>query len=136
MPITWMPYLETGINWIDSQHKELFSRIKKLSDAMTENKGKEEVINTLRFLDSYVILHFGSEEKIMNDYQYPDRELHILEHNKFKDDMAKIKSETESGADLLHVIKTYDKVIDWLINHIGRSDKKFQDGFQLISFRV
>lgn len=124
MALLWTKFLETGIDWLDSQHRELFSRISLLNDAMSKNRGKLELVNLIKFLDSYVVLHFGSEESAMERFGYPEKAEHTEEHEKFKKDLLKIKSEIEKEVDLIAVLKVNEKAVDWLINHIGKSDKK------------
>lgn len=124
MAIIWAAYLETGVDWMDCHHKELFNRINRLLEAMGRSKGKEEVINLVRFLDNYVAFHFEAEEKAMAGQGFPGMDLHRLEHEKFKKELEDIKDEVKGGADLTLVLKVQEKVVDWLINHIGRVDKE------------
>lgn len=127
MGLTWKKNMETGIDWQDAQHKELFERINRLLEAMAQSKGKEEILNLVNFLDSYVVIHFSAEEKVMRSHHYREFSSHIEEHNKFKKDLAGIKQEIENGVKLVSIIKTQQKTVDWLIHHIGRSDKKLGD---------
>lgn len=127
MALTWKRSFETGIDWQDNQHKELFARINNLLHAMEEGRGKDELVNLLRFLDSYVVVHFGSEEKEMAKFRFRDKDTHRAEHDLFKKKLQAIKKEIERGVNLAAVIKTQQETVDWLIHHIGRSDKKFGD---------
>lgn len=67
MILNWDNSLSVGNDNIDNQHKELFYRLNKLLEAMKEGKGKSEVINTLDFLEVYVIKHFNYEEEIQKE---------------------------------------------------------------------
>jgi hemerythrin len=67
----WDKRLETGIDEIDDQHRELFNRIDKLELAMYSGKGAAELKQLVEFLLSYVDEHFGSEERVMLDAGYP-----------------------------------------------------------------
>lgn len=57
MILNWDNSFSVGEKNIDNQHKELFYRLNKLLEAMKQGKGKSEVINTLDFLEEYVIRH-------------------------------------------------------------------------------
>ena len=41
MAIEWSSNLATGVPEIDSQHREIFTRVNRLSTACSEGKGKE-----------------------------------------------------------------------------------------------
>lgn len=125
MPIEWTERLRVGVEEIDNQHKELFKRINNLLDACTQGKGKDEVLNTLRFLDDYVTVHFTAEERLQQKYNYPDYVSHKAQHAEFIKNISDIKKAVEEeGAGLHLVIRTNRTVVDWLINHIGKMDKK------------
>ncbi|MBI2413552.1 MAG: hemerythrin family protein [Deltaproteobacteria bacterium] len=124
MALLWRKTLETGVDWQDTQHKELFERINRLMDAMLARKGKEEIVNLIKFLDSYVVTHFGAEDQAMAKLQFPGRNAHIAEHKSFKEQVAGLKKEVEAGANLAIVIQTQQSAVDWLTNHIGVVDKE------------
>lgn len=124
MALLWRKALETGVEWQDNQHKELFDRINRLMDAMLARKGKEEIVNLVKFLDSYVVTHFGAEEQAMARLQFPGRNSHITEHKSFKEQVAGIKKAIETGVSLAVVIETQHSAVDWLTNHIGVVDKE------------
>ena len=42
MSIEWSNSLATGVTEIDDQHREIFNRVNRLSEACSEGKGKEE----------------------------------------------------------------------------------------------
>ena len=69
--IEWNKRLATGIDEIDDQHKELFSRINLLMEACNVGKGREEVAHLLQFLSTYIRVHFDSEEQIQIESGYP-----------------------------------------------------------------
>ncbi|MBI5644245.1 MAG: hemerythrin family protein [Deltaproteobacteria bacterium] len=124
MALEWKKSLETGVDWQDAQHKELFLRINRLVEAMMQRKGKDELANLIKFLDSYVITHFGAEEQMMSKLQFKGRASHMIEHSTFKKQVSDIKKEVESGANLAVVIETQRKSVEWLTNHIGIVDKE------------
>lgn len=123
MAIEWNKTLSTGILWQDSQHKELFKRIDSLLDAMHAGLGKEEVKRLFRFLDEYFVIHFEAEERAMNSAGYPDMLAHLAEHTRFIDDIAELKKRCVAGITTALILKTQREVQDWLVNHIGTTDK-------------
>jgi len=124
MSIEWSGTFSTGVEWQDRHHKELFKRINALLDAMNVGMGKEEVLRLFKFLDEYFVVHFDAEEKAMHKTDYPAALAHISEHTGFIEEVAKLEDECRhKGVSTALVIKTQDKVVDWLLNHIGKSDK-------------
>jgi len=124
MSVTWNNKLNTGITWIDNQHKELFRRIDTLMTAINLGRGKAEVMRLFEFLDNYIVVHFAAEEEAMSKSQFPDMTTHLAEHTKFIEDVAKLKQECSQEVSAAHVIRIKRTVIDWLFNHIGILDTK------------
>ena len=123
MAIEWSDSLLTGLEWQDFQHRELFSRIDSLLDAMDMGYGKDEVLRLFDFLDEYFVIHFEAEEQAMHKYDYPDTLAHLKEHTRFIDDIAKLRSDAMHGVSTGLVIQVQSRVVDWLINHVGSIDK-------------
>lgn len=124
MAISWTEDLSVDVSEIDEQHKELFRRVNALLEACNQGKGKEEVGGVLEFLDAYVRSHFGSEEKLMLEYEYPEYINHRSQHLAFIEDVDKLRQELkERGAGLHLVVRTNQAVVDWLLRHIRKIDK-------------
>lgn len=124
MAIYWSEDLATGVQIIDDQHKELFSRINALLDACSVGRGKEEVGKVLQFLEEYVASHFSEEETRMQQYGYPGQAYHKSQHDEFRANFADLKKTFDAeGPGVFIVIKTNRVVVDWLSAHIRRVDK-------------
>ncbi len=126
MAIQWRDSYAIGIKEIDDQHKKLFDAIDKLFIACAEGKGKQEVGNTLLFLEDYTKVHFADEQKLHIKYNYPERISHKTIHDNFLKHLVKLKQQfEEEGAGVLFVSTVNKTVLDWLIQHIGNLDKAF-----------
>jgi hemerythrin len=124
MAIEWTEDLSTGVEDIDEQHKELFSRVNKLMESCRAGKGRQEVGDTLDFLESYVLEHFGTEERMMKKHEYPKFDEHKAQHVAFIEDVSKLKDEfAQGGAAVSLVVRTNAAVVDWLLQHIRKTDK-------------
>ncbi len=124
MAFEWKPALSVGVNDIDDQHKELFARVNKLLDATSQGKGKEEIGKIIDFLGAYVVTHFGTEEKYMLRLQYPHLSSHKAQHQQFLSEFSALKERFEKeGATSQLVILIQRRVCDWLMTHIGGTDK-------------
>lgn len=126
--IKWSETLATGVTKIDEQHKELFTRVNSLLEAMSQGKGKEEIGKVVKFLGDYVVGHFSMEEALMDKENYPDKINHKAQHKAFINEFQQIKKELETGSpSTIALIQTQRKIVDWLTNHIGATDKKLGD---------
>lgn len=124
MSIQWTADLSVGVDSIDAQHKQLFKIVNDLLDAMRVGKGKGEVAKVLGFLESYVIEHFGAEERAMAQQQYPGYAGHKAEHEAFIKDFLNLKGQHEAGGpNIALVIEVNNRVCTWLRNHIAHTDK-------------
>lgn len=124
MAIEWTEDLAMGVTEIDDQHKELFRRINDLLDACNQRKAKDEVGKTIEFLGSYVIEHFGNEERYMLMYDYPDSASHKEQHRQFISGFQELRDRFETDGPGVHiVILTNRTVVGWLNSHIRNVDK-------------
>jgi hemerythrin len=125
MGIQWTPEFSVGLEEIDEQHKELFNRINVLLNACNQGQGKQIVGETIDFLEQYVKNHFGSEEKQMIKFAYPEYLPHRKEHQQFIESFSEIKERFEEDGPGLHIVVLTNKiVVDWLKNHIIMTDTK------------
>lgn len=126
MSITWNNNLMTGVESIDNQHKELFSRFDSLLTACNQGKGKSEVIHLLQFLDDYIKEHFAAEEQLQIKHNYPHYGEHKAQHVTFVADVDRLKKQfMAEGATLPIVIQTNQTLVTWLIQHISSVDLAF-----------
>ncbi len=123
MAIKWTQALAVGHPTIDGQHQELFRRLDKLLEAMMKGD-RDEIGRLFDFLASYVVEHFGTEEKLMRDAGYAGYEMHKLAHERFvKDYLAFRKSYEDAGGGAALTIKLQNWVGDWLKAHIAGTDQ-------------
>ena len=125
MKIEWSEKLSVGFALIDSQHKELIDRVNMLLTAMAEGQGKSKLREVIGFIQDYVVIHFGTEEQLMEKQAYPSIKLHKMEHEKLVDEFLEKKAAMENGSPTsADVIKTYNWLADWVTNHIKQTDVK------------
>jgi hemerythrin len=126
MAIEWRENLETGIDTVDDQHRELFSRFNKLLEACNAGKGREEVLEVLLFLNDYIRSHFSAEEELQTRFGYPDYPSHHVQHNRFIQTVEELERQfKDEGATIALVIQTNHTMVNWLIQHIGKVDRDF-----------
>jgi len=125
MSILWSDSLVSGSTEIDTQHKELFQRINGLLAALEKGgTSRDEVHTIIRYLTDYVVFHFGTEEKYMDQYQYSSASAHKAQHAQFVKVFQKLKDRMlAEGINPKVQQETRDLCVDWLINHIKFSDR-------------
>jgi len=120
----WRPSLETRIQEIDTQHKELVRLINLLHKAMKQQKGAREAGGILNDLAKYTVFHFGFEEEQFKTFGYPETENHQKIH---RDLVAKVKSfqaDFENGKATV-TMDLMDFLTDWLKSHIMKTDMAY-----------
>lgn len=120
----WSPKLSLKIDIVDQEHKEIYNRINHLSDMLYDDTTEEAIGKTLEDLAEYVIKHFETENKLLEEYQYPKLELHRAEHNKFRTKIKALLNIYFDGRYALS-IDTIHFLRDWLTNHIRTSDMAY-----------
>lgn len=124
--VRWTKELSVGITEVDNQHQELISRINSLLEAIIKGRGKEEISKTVRFLEDYIVMHFGAEEAYMLQHNYAGYTRHLALHKEFIDKVNSIKKDlAEHGTSSETVIELNKHVVEWLIDHISIEDKAF-----------
>ncbi|MHB9038797.1 MAG: hemerythrin domain-containing protein, partial [Armatimonadota bacterium] len=66
---------------------------------------------------------FEMEEKHMVRYSYPQYATHKAQHTLFVTEFTGMKRNFDAGATATSVIAVQKRINDWLINHIGKTDK-------------
>ncbi|MFC1557354.1 bacteriohemerythrin [candidate division KSB1 bacterium] len=99
--VKWSKEFETGIHWIDTQHKSIINRIDKMNKAIDNNRGEIEVDKMLVYLDEYTKSHFTMEEEYMKKYNYPEQNFHEEQHRDFVKSFEDIKRSARNSRPIL-----------------------------------
>ncbi|MDR1471613.1 MAG: hemerythrin family protein [Synergistaceae bacterium] len=121
----WDSSLETGHEIIDTQHQQMITAVSGIYGACLSGGGSVELINSLDFLNCYIVKHFSEEEKLMVGYGYPGYEYHRRYHESFRVDIRGVTRRLMKGgaADSL-ALDVLDGLAIWLINHIKEDDSR------------
>lgn len=125
----WTKDLAVGIETIDQQHQELFRRINNLLAAIKEHRCRSEIDGTLSFLDEYARFHFSEEERRMEAAGYPGLADHRTQHAAYLRNIQELKEFAAqprvSGMSYELSVTTNQVVVDWIVDHIMKIDRKF-----------
>jgi hemerythrin len=121
----WCKEVETGIEIIDTQNKELFRigrDIEQLLICHCIGVKNSQLLDICMDLRNYVAYHFYQEEVMMKECNYNNYEAHKSTHDEITDYVIHIdcKLLSKEPYKVLSVLKTY--VQEWIFNHILTED--------------
>lgn len=129
----WSKDLETGVPFIDAQHKMLLKTINILEE-IVEDDGVDTVKmeSVISFLIWYSNHHFSTEEECFFKARCPFHELNKRQHQSFirmveeaKERFFRLK---ESGGDLKgFALELKRELSEWLVGHILKVDMRVKD---------
>lgn len=125
MPFIVTKDIETGNAQIDKEHVELFSKINDFMEACSKGKGRDEIMQTVKFLKNYTKIHFTNEENLQKIHNYPNYVAHKSYHTQFERSMENIiKQYDREGISIALVGKINQEIGNSLIGHIKTEDVK------------
>jgi hemerythrin len=124
--ITLTKDMEIGVAKIDAQHRELVDRINSITSMGLKSVSKEETQKTLDLLGKYVVQHFGDEEALQKECNYPKYEWHRQIHKDFIGDFVKIKEDfAKNGPSVQFTVELNNRIVKWIVSHIKNVDVEF-----------
>jgi hemerythrin len=122
--ITWTAEkYGTKVTICDDQHKTLFGLLNDLDDAAAGgNRGA--IGSKLDALISFVVDHFATEEKLMQEKNYSGYAAHKVEHDKLVATCADLQKKFHAGeAEVTQETTAFVK--SWLDSHIPQNDMPY-----------
>lgn len=123
----WTPKYSVNISKIDQQHSKFIDILNNLNMTLKKGEGREIIDKIIAELEDYADFHFKTEEDLFKKYDYPEYVEHKKEHDDFKKKVKEFleKSQNQKSGKVVLTIEISNFMLDWLINHILKSDKKF-----------
>jgi methyl-accepting chemotaxis protein/hemerythrin len=126
----WTENLSVGVTIIDEQHKYFIGLINRLSEVTDKHESTQVINDILKELRNYTIFHFFTEEKYFKKFAFIEADRHIEEHNKLKQIVDKFIERNSKKKNIYSNITDLTTfLIDWLVFHIGKSDRRYIDCF-------
>ena len=122
--MAWVDAYSVGIAEIDQQHKKLIDLINQLDAAMAKGQGKEILGKILGDLINYCASHFATEERLFDQYGYPDTDEHKAKHRKMTEKVLSLQNQFQQGK-ITITFDVMDFLRKWLDKHILGTDKKY-----------
>lgn len=123
--ITWTAEkYGTKVAICDDQHKTLFDLLNALDDAAAAGD-RGAIGSKLDALISFVVDHFATEEKLMQQKNYSGYAAHKAEHDKLVATCADLQKKFHAGqADVTQETTAFVK--SWLDSHIPQIDMPYE----------
>ena len=121
--IEWNDSLKLGVTEIDKQHEKLIGLINDLYDACTLGKAQDIVDEIVSEAHDYIGYHFSTEQRLMEEHDYPVLDDHIDEHEDYilKSSDYLVASQDNAKGLAQDVL---DYLTGWWKTHINGTDRK------------
>ena len=123
--IEWDDSYEIGVDFIDKEHRLLFSRMNKLLKlSETEEKSEWACREGVKYLKNHTVEHFEHEEAYMLSTRYSDFEIHRRLHDDFRHKtLPALEAELERNFYSTESIRHFLGVcIGWVVAHTKTED--------------
>ena len=125
MPIIkWSEDLQIGIDGIDEQHRYLINIINELHLVVEYDSGNEIILPLIEKLRKHADTHFGAEEALLEEHDFPGKVDHAQEHDDFTAKLDELKSQYESSNLLTINIRNF--LLSWFFHHIRINDMEYK----------
>jgi hemerythrin len=124
--LIWSKNLSVGIDVIDKQHMRIVSYINDLDDAMrlsSDPRARARIESILRSAIEYTESHFGFEEAMLEDVNYPFLKAHKKIHELFVRRMLDYQRRLSEGENI--TLELHETLTRWLVNHIKSEDMDY-----------
>ncbi|GGJ92761.1 bacteriohemerythrin [Pseudomonas matsuisoli] len=118
----WSSDLDTGIDVIDDQHRQIIAMINGLEDAR-RGVSSTTVADIIEQLVDYTISHFAFEESLMEEAGYVFCRAHKRVHEVFIKRVESLRTRFREGENVTDELgQTLGR---WLVSHIRSDDRNY-----------
>lgn len=125
--LIWTDELSVCVPEIDAEHKHFILLVNALNNAIISRMGIEEIKICMRALLDDGIAHFAHEEKLFEEWGYPDAAEHVQKHAEVLQYFRKIINGFEQVRTDFEWIEVGLQVKKALIGHLLVEDMKYRD---------
>lgn len=123
--IIWRDSYKIGVDFIDREHKQLFSTMNKLLKISEDEEKSEWVCREgAKYLKNHAIEHFEHEEEYMRSINYSEYKIHKRLHDNFRNStLPSLEREMEETQYSVESIRHFLGVcIGWVVAHTQTED--------------
>jgi len=122
----WNQKYLTGIKAMDSERSSLFDRVNRLYETITNGEDQRTVGKMLDELIEYYIQHFLTEERLFQEFDYPQYAEHKQEHDELALQMFNLQMEFQKQS-IVVAFEVLSFLNDWLLKHNTGADLRFAE---------
>jgi hemerythrin len=124
--MTWTEAMSVGVQSLDEDHKKLFAIVNDLHDGIRAGHRKDILEDVVDQLVDYTKFHFAREEHFLKQNSFASFEMHKSEHDGMIKKIINVQLRLRDASVVMLDLELMGFLQSWLINHIQRSDKKYQ----------
>jgi hemerythrin len=120
--VCWDGSLTIGVKTIDAQHRHLFEIIDAMQGKLALGHASEALLDGLDNMRTYARFHFDTEERLLNEHGYPERESHRQTHKEFLEALERL-SGLAPTPEAAHQALGF--LLAWFSGHIQTVDGRY-----------
>lgn len=123
--VKWLPEYSVGIPNMDEHHIKLFDLT---NEYLQIDDDKDALLQIFSNIERYMQMHFGAEEKLLENHNFPNLQEHKFQHRKMLNKMEILRRKQEIyGTDISYKVGMF--LYRWLANHILKTDMEYKQFF-------
>lgn len=122
--LEWSAQHSVGVAELDREHQRFFELARNLYDAMSEGASHTATGVLLGELFAYGVSHMTHEEDILEEYGYPELEMHRREHKLFRKQVREFIEEFDSGRTAM-TVTLLRFLHNWQKSHLEEVDQRY-----------
>jgi len=123
--VEWTEKYTVGNPLVDAYHHIFFQMVDEFRTALALPE-PPDMEDRIAFLVDYTLMHFQSEERLMERVHYPDFESHQATHQVFRDKMLDLQRRYRLDPGTVKADELLCLIQDWFANHILGTDMEFK----------
>jgi len=126
----WTRELETGIQKIDIQHRQIVNYINELDDAI-QTGNMEGIRHVIEGVLNYTVTHFEFEEELMQQAGFAGLKAHQQTHEFFMRKVAVLRGRFQEGENVSQMLLSMLK--GWIVSHIKGEDRDYIEAVKRVA---
>ena len=123
--VEWTEKYSVGNPLVDAYHHIFFQMVDEYRTVLAQ-QAPPAMEERIAFLVDYTLMHFDSEEKLMEKVSYPDLLPHREQHQQFRDKMLYLQRRYQAEQSSVGAEEVLYLMQDWFANHILGTDMEFK----------
>lgn len=127
--VTWNDDLRVGVSLFDDEHHEMMDLLNEMRMKISEGDSEIEITEAFKAFVECGVTHFAHEEELMDEWEYPERNEHKIEHDDLLRKVHEIYEQYEDGKKA-YSLELVRYLYDWMILHLKKTDRKYVAFFE------